>query len=294
MSTQKDKIKKVPLSLAKRRVESLITEAIICRELGWNIEFLSGGYDSYEDDELLDIVRKLYFSFGKKLWLNMGLLSEKQIGMLLPFTEGICGSIECLNEKLHKELCPSKPIRPIVNMLKCARKNGLKTAITIIIGLGENIDDYALLKQFIQEHDIDRITFYALNPHETTVFDKGPSKEYYARWIAMTRIDFPLTEIIAGSWVDRLSEVHLLLSAGANNITKFPSTSMFNSGFAKELERQVKIAKRKFRGSLTVLPDIDWNNIVDELPNDIFDEKLKSRIKIKIESYLKMMQKMKQ
>jgi len=289
MSTQKGKIKKVSSSLAKRRVESLITEAILCKELGWNIEFLSGGYDSYSDEELLDVVKKIYFAYGKRLWLNLGLLSKEQIELLKPYAEGICGSIECLDEKLHDELCPSKPLKPIIEMLDYAKKERLQTAITIIIGIGETIDDYALLKDFIEKHGIDRITFYALNPHKGTMFKKGPDKKYYAEWIALTRIDFPKIFIIAGSWVDRISELSLLLKAGANNITKFPAASLFNTRFSKEIEHQIRISGREFKGSLTRLPDIDWDEKIDELTSEVFDARLKSKIKIKMQSYLKMM-----
>ena len=293
MSTQKDKIKKVPLNLAKRRIESLITEAIICRELGWNIEFLSGGYDSYSTDELVNIARKISIVYGKKLWLNTGLLTNDQIRRLRPHTEGICGSIECLDPRLHADMCPSKPIEPIADMLIVAKSLRLKAGITIIIGLGESIKDFALLKDFIKKYDIDRITFYALNPHESTIFKSGPKPGYYAEWIALTRINFPKLEIIAGSWVDRLSEISLLLNAGANNITKFPSTSMFNSKFAEEIENQVRIADRRFIGTLTKLPRFDWNKIVDKLPAKEFNDDLKGRIKIKILSYIKMMKKKK-
>ena len=131
--------------------------------------------------------------------------------MFSPYIEGVCGSIECSDEKLHDKLCPSKPLKPIINMLDYASSHNIKTAITIIIGLGERIEDYGLLKDFITVHKIDRITFYALNPHETKFFSDGPDPKYYVSRIAKTRIDFPKLEIIAGSWVDRLSEINMLI-----------------------------------------------------------------------------------
>ena len=48
------------------RIESLITEVLLCKELGWNIEFLSGGYDAYNDDELRNILGKNYSSIWEK------------------------------------------------------------------------------------------------------------------------------------------------------------------------------------------------------------------------------------
>ena len=46
MSTQKKRIKNP--KLAKRRVESVLAEVMICKTAGWKIEFLSGGYESFE------------------------------------------------------------------------------------------------------------------------------------------------------------------------------------------------------------------------------------------------------
>ena len=78
------------------------------------------------------------------------------------------------------------------------------------------------------------------------------------------------------------------MRAGADNITKFPSMELFNSKYAKEIERQVRLANRKFEGSLIKLPNVDWNKEVSKLP---FDDKLKTKIKSKLEGYLELMQK---
>ncbi len=289
MSTQKGKIKNVPLGLAKRRPESLITEALLCRELGWNIEFLSGGYDAYTSDELVDLIKKIAAAYGKKLWLNIGILTDSQMDRVQPYVEGICGSLETLNPVLHDEMCPSKPLGPLIGLLERARKKGFKTGITLIVGLGETIDDFALLESFAQTHPIDRVTFYRLNPHPGTPFTAGPSTAYYSEWIARTRIAFPHLEIIAGSWVDKIEEIHLLLRAGANHITKFPSTGLFNTSFARRIETEIQQAGRIFHGTLTVLPAKDWDAIARDLDPALFDEKLKKKILLKVQSYLDMM-----
>ncbi len=291
MSTQKHKIA-VP-AMAKRRPESLVTEALLCRELGWNIEFLSAGYGAYRYDELLRVIRFIYAAYTKKMWLNIGTLNEKQLQDYAPYIEGVSGSVETLDPKLHDTVCPSKPLGPIIQTLDAAKARGYKTGITIIIGLGEDITHFLLLKKFIMQHQIDRITFYRLNPHEGTPFTEGPASDYYARWIALTRIAFPAIEIIAGSWVDRVDEIHLLLQAGANNITKFPSTSMFNSSFARRIEKEVRLGGRILQGTMTKLPAKDWNAIIDELDPVIFDSARKEKIKKRMQSYLKMMMRVK-
>ena len=37
----------------RRSLASLFAEAIICKACGWKVEFLSGGCDTYSDEELL-------------------------------------------------------------------------------------------------------------------------------------------------------------------------------------------------------------------------------------------------
>ena len=50
MSTQKDKIKDP--RKARRNVSNIYAEAEMCKRLDWNIEFLSGGYESFTTQEI--------------------------------------------------------------------------------------------------------------------------------------------------------------------------------------------------------------------------------------------------
>ena len=288
MSTQKNKIKNP--NLAKRRQESILAEAVICRFLNWKIEFLSGGYDSYSIEELVDITKKIYLITKQKQWLNIGILSKEELKQFKPYIRGVCGAIETINPKLHKKLCPSKPIQEIEEMFKQADFLNLKKGITIIIGLGETQEDIPLLFNFIEKHNIDRITFYALNPHKETPFTKGPNPEYYAGWIKETRKKFPKLEIIAGSWVNRLDEISLLLNSGASSITKFPSIKLYNTKYSEQIEEQVNKADRIFKSKMSGSLDYDFKGFVEQLP---FEEYLKSKIYLKLNKYLKKMKKRK-
>ena len=51
MSTQKKLIKDP--KKARRSFESILAEVFLCKKLGWKIEFLSGGYESFSRQELL-------------------------------------------------------------------------------------------------------------------------------------------------------------------------------------------------------------------------------------------------
>ncbi|MEM4244600.1 MAG: radical SAM protein [Candidatus Nanoarchaeia archaeon] len=249
MSIQKPRIKNP--KLARRRIEGILKEAEMCKKQGWKIEFLSGGYDSYTIKELVEITKKVYEATGQKQWLNIGVLSKTEMKKFKPYIEGVVGAVESINEKVRKEACPSKPLEEIKKMLIEADKLGLKKGITIIIGLGETEKDIEKLHKFIKKYKIDRVTFYRLNPHKGTIYKKGPESEYYTKWIAKTRIKFPKIEIIAGSWVNKLDEIDLLLRAGANAITKFPAIKLFGTKYAKKIEEKAKLAGRRFRGSLT-------------------------------------------
>ncbi len=283
MSTQKQRIKGAN---AVRKRESILAEALISKACGWRIEFLSGGYDSHPLPDIVWFAEQLSRITGRKQWLNIGALSRQEIESFMPHIKGVCGAVECVNPDIRKKVCPSKPLEPIEAMLDAAGDLGLEKAATIIIGLGETEDDIPLLLEFIRKHGLDRITFYALNPHEGTPFTKGPETDYYVKWIRAVRKEFPGMQIIAGSWVDRLGEIHQLLEAGADAITKFPAIKLFNTSYARRIEQEAENAGREFAGSLTRLPDADWEKEVEKLN---VDDDLKDKVKKKIYAYLKRM-----
>ncbi|MBD3303834.1 radical SAM protein [Candidatus Woesearchaeota archaeon] len=272
---------------AKRSMASILVEAVLAKKFGWNIEFLTGGYGIYPFAELLEIIQNVNKVIGKKVWVNLGAFTKEQLEQLKPYAEGICASIETAEENLHDEICPDKPIKPYSEMLKTAKEMGFKTSIAIIIGLGEKNTE--LLHNFIKEHQLDRITFYALKPVKGTIFEnkQGPTTEYYTDWIAKTRIKFPKLEIIAGTTARRYKEAETLFRVGANAITKFPATKLFGTEQAQAVEEGAKKAERTFKGTLTKLPDIDWDKEVDSLE---LDSKLKEQLKEKLKQYLDSME----
>jgi len=266
---------------SRRSLASILAEAIICKACGWEIEFLSGGCDTFNSTELLSIIKGIHKITGKKQWLNLGILTKEQLEAFQPYIEGICGTVECINPELRKKICPSKPLPPIEKMFRQCSKLNLKKAVTIIIGLGETIDDFNRLEKFIKKNKVDRVTFYRLKPQKGTIFEhsKGPKKAYYIEWVKKTREQFPDTEIIVGSWITHLEEIHSLLEAGADTITKFPSIRKFNSKEAKQIEEEAKKANRKFLGTLTKFPKISLTQIDKFNLNKDLKEKVKEKLK---------------
>ena len=171
-------------------------------------------------------------------------------------------------------------------MFKLCDKLGIKKTITIVLGLGERLEDVEVLKKFIKKHNVDGITFYRLKPQKQTVFEdaKPISRGYYVKWVKAIRDEFPKIKIITGSWLTHLDELHMLLEAGSDGITKFPSVRKFNSKYAKQIAAEVKKAGMKFGSNLTKPIKID---IDKELKKLDLDDKLKLEIKKQLIQYSK-------
>jgi len=242
---------------------------MVAKQMGWRIEFLTGGFGIFPFDELVNIADLVSRVYGEKIWLNLGPLSKAQINAFRPYIKGICASLETLEPILHEKVCPSKPIAPYEKMLSQAE--GLKKSIAIIIGLGEKREDFSYLGQFIEKHQLDRITIYRLHPIPGTPYAKGPSTEEFLWWIANIRISFPDIQIIAGTHADFLDEIDLVLRAGALGITKYPISKKFCSPEAHLIEKKFIGAGRQMRGTLTTLPLVDWLQEISRLdiPDDL-------------------------
>lgn len=249
MSTQKDKISN-PLK-ARRRIPNILAEAEMCKRLNWNIEFLSGGYKTFTNNEIKDIAYNIKNITGKGVWLNTGI--TRNLDIYDDEIIGITGAVETANPELHKKICPSKPLEDISEMLDKSKELGFKKAITIILGLGETLNDIGYLVKYIKEHDIDRIIFYSLNPHKETVYANcsQPASLYYAQVVSTIRLNFPDIEIICGTWIDNLANIGILILSGANGITKFPLFKMFGTKYGKRVEEEVKWSGRKLVGTFT-------------------------------------------
>ncbi len=270
---------------ARRGIGSILSEALFARNLGWRLEFLTGGFGIYPWPELVEIARMVSEVYGDKVWLNLGIMSNKQLEPFTPYIEGVCASIETVEPELHNKIAPSKPIEPFLKMYENMPSH-LKKSMTFIVGLGEKREDIKLLHEFIEKHQLDRITFYALKPVKGTRYTEGPTTEDYAWWIANTRIKFPKLEIVAGTTARRVEEIDIILKAGANAITKFPATKLFGSEQAHMFENKVKSSGREFVSTLTKLPDVDWDAQINSFN---LSDAVKLDLKEAVHGYLKKM-----
>ncbi|GAB4308841.1 MAG: radical SAM protein [Methanobacteriaceae archaeon] len=249
MSSQKPKIKQP--EKARRNIKSILAEAELSRRIGWDIEFLSGGYGSYSTSEIKKIAEDIYDITNKPVWLNIGITED--LNKFGDEITGVTGAVEIANPDLHDKICPSKSLEDIVNMLDTAGDLGFQKAITIILGLGETPDDLKYLFDMIRDVGIDRITFYSLNPHKDTYYGDKPSPAslYYAGVVSATRISFPKIKIICGTWIDNLANIGPLILSGANGITKFPLFKMFGTRHGRRVEEEIYWAGRECSATFT-------------------------------------------
>jgi len=267
---------------SRRSMGTMLLEALFCKVFNWRIEFLTGGYATMPFDELLEIIKNVSIVYGEKMWLNLGVLPQTFLEQCRPYVKGIVSSMETMHPEIHKEVCPNKPIEPYDRMF--SKLEGFKKSICIIVGLGDKLEDLHYLYDFIEKHNIERITLYALKPVKGTGYTKGPSSDEYLSWMASIRNRFPKLEIIAGTNLRRCEEAGHYMKAGANAITKFPATQQFGTEKAKMIDKMIRDENRNFTSNITEYPDIDWEKEIDSLE---IKEEYKLQMKEKLGDYLK-------
>jgi len=270
---------------SRRSLAGVLTNAFLAKHFNWHIEFLTGGYGIMPWEELKDIIKNTSQILDKKIWLNLGILPDHELEEVKPYVKGIVSSMETLNPELHKFVCPHKPIAPYDKMF--SRLDGFKKSVAVIVGLGEEFEDIKYLYDYIEKHNVDRVTMYALKPVRGTIYKEGPSTDEYIRWMASLRIRFPKVEIIAGTNLRRSEEAELYMRAGANAITKFPATKQFGTRKAKRIVSLIEGEGREFISNLTDFPDKDFYAEVDKLD---LNKELKEDIKYRLKGYLRTFQ----
>ncbi len=285
MSSIKDKVDR---KKAIRDISRVLAEAIICKRIGWKIEFLSSGYNAFTHEEIDEIAQMVSYVVKEPVWLNVGILKNLDFGN---YVEGIVGAVETFDMELRRKLCPSKHLEPIIEMLREAKEVGYKTGITIILGMGERRETIENLFKMIENLKVNKVIFYTLNPHKGTMFENEtpPPSIYVSEIISETRIRFPEIDITVGPWIENVPSIGLFLISGANSLTKFPLFKIFGTKIAKRIEKEVESVGRRLSGTITdinrILKSYDY---MQDVSFDISKEvlyKIESR-RLKIEEYI--------
>ena len=73
-----------------------------------------------------------------------------------------------------------------------------------------------------------------------------------------------------------------------NHFTKLPAIRYFGSDKFKTIKKETRKTGREMQVTLTVMPKVNWTKKINALS---FDKKLKKKIKIKLDVYLKSIKK---
>ncbi|MFT4326434.1 MAG: radical SAM protein [Candidatus Woesearchaeota archaeon] len=266
---------------SRRSMGSALLEALFCKVFNWRIEFLTAGLGAMNHKDMLEYIQNVHAVYGEKIWLNVGVISKEHLESFKPYVKGIVSSIETPHPEIHKEVCPSKPIKPYISMYNEARDLGYALSACFIVGFPG--DDINVWFDFIEENKLQRITVYALKPVKGTPFTKGPDHDTYLQWLAKLRIRFPRLEIISGTNLRRSEEIGYTLQAGVNAVTKFPATKQFGTHKAQLIVDMMQEENRNFTSNITKLPNIDWHKEIDALS---IKEAYKIQMKEKLQNYL--------
>ena len=270
--------------IAVRSIESVLAEALICKLMGWQIGYITGGLRVESVDTIIYLLTHLNKINNKKNWMNFGPYAHSEIKKLMPYTGGMGSAIESFDEQLHDFICPSKPLVVLRKFLENLKEEKMHKLITIILGLGENKDDINLVSENITKYNINTVQLCFLKPQENTLFQEvpAPDMKYMAYWVAKLRAKHPKLKIKVALVKERMDDLHLLLDAGANGFSRFLCFKEFAKEQAVQLEKECIKANRELQGHFTKVPKINIESEVNALP---FNQELKNKILPKAEQY---------
>ena len=279
-----------------RSPESILAECLICREMGWKVGYITGGLRVESTEYMVDLLEKIRTVLGHKTMMNYGPYTKTEVAAFAPHVEGMGCAIESFDEELHKFICPSKPLNSLLKFLANVQEANLEKFITIILGIGERMSDVDEVIRKVSEYNIDKVQLCFLKAQENTVFTETPAPDidYMAWWAARLRIAHPKLIIKIALVKDRIDDLHKLLDAGVNAITRYMIFDDFAGELAMKLQHECSLAGRELQGNFTYLPPLDLAKLVNDLPSNMIDAELKRKILIKANQYYLRLQRLKE
>ncbi len=276
---------------ALRSQESILAEALLMNLMGWRVGYITGGLRVESTPQMIQLLQNLAVVLGEKPMMNFGPYTKTEVAQLAPFVSGMGSAIESFDPDLHRFICPSKPLSALLKFLGYLQEQKLKKLITIILGIGEKMSDVDQVIAYVKQYEITTVQLCFLKPQEYTVFAQTspPNPDYMAWWCAKLRIACPDLIIKIALVKDRIGDFSLMLRAGANCFSRYMVFSDFASSFATELEVECQNANRELAGNFSVVPQFDIEQIMSELA---LAEDLKDKIKPKLVSYIKRLEKL--
>ncbi|MEO2154927.1 MAG: hypothetical protein ABGW69_03920 [Nanoarchaeota archaeon] len=230
--------------VSKRRIESIIAEAIIIKELNGELENFTGGVLGNDYSELVKITKLLYFIFKEPIWINLNVVPLKIWDEIKNYVQGLIYSTETFNEKLHNFVAPSKPLKPVEKLYEFLESEKKKKGATLIIGLGETWKDIKITNEFLETWQINQLNLYGLKPIPKTIYENKviPPLPYFLFWLAEIRIHNPKLVISASKSYRYINEYPFFYKTGANYYSKL----RFINDFGKKGFRYFNELNKKF------------------------------------------------
>ncbi len=296
LSTQKN----AKAFYSKRRIESIIAEAIIIKELNADLENFTGGVLGNDYSELIKITKLLYFIFKEPIWINLNIIPLKVWDEIKQYVKGLVVSTETFNERLHKFVAPSKPLNVAEKVYDFLDSEKKEKGATLIIGLGETWKDIKKTNEFLNTWEINQLNLYGLKPIKGTIYENKviPPLPYFLFWLSSLRIENPRMIISASKSFRYINEYFSFFKTGANYYSKLRFFHYFNKlGFKKfdelcekyNVPQKTKIVMDKEEFKEFKKRVLSYN--LEKLEKKVEFELNKELIKEKLLSYLKIMEK---
>jgi biotin synthase-like enzyme len=275
---------------ALRSPESILAEMIFCKAMGYTIGYITGGLRVEPNEYMKNLLTNAEKVIGYKVRMNFGPYMKSEIEAFGPLTAGIGSAVESFDESLHNYICPSKPLKSLMSMLKICKEKEIPTFITIILGMGEKQSDIEEVITKVKELHISMVQLCFLKPQENTVFSDvpPPDTKYMAWWTAKLRIACPAIIIKIALVEERVHEISVLLEAGANCFSRFMIFKEFGTKFTDAIISESKKANRTLIGEFNEVPELDCTELVDKTS---LDAEMKAKVLPKLEQYYENLQK---
>jgi len=291
---------KARIFVSKRTIESVIAEALILKNLNARLQDFTGGILGNDYSELIKLTKLLYYIFEEPIWINLNIIPLKIWDEIKDYVKGLIYSTETFNERLHKFVAPSKPLKQAIKLFEFLDSEKKEKGVTLIVGLGETWRDINVTNEFIETWQINQINFYGLKPIKGTIYENKviPPLPYILFWISELRINNPKLVIAASKSYRYINEYPFFHKAGANYYSKL----RFLHYFGKKGFRYFDYLNNKLgikQETVVFMNKEDFEIFKEKIMNfDIEKLEEKSNVEInkelfykKLESYLNLMAK---
>ncbi|MFT4343332.1 MAG: radical SAM protein [Candidatus Woesearchaeota archaeon] len=253
---------------AVRSRESILAEVLLCKSMGWRVGYLTGGLRVEPTEYLVGLGKLINDVLGERIMFNYGPYTKTETKMLSETLRGMGCAIESFDPKLHSFICPSKPLNSLIKFLGYLEDNSMEKLITIILGIGETMDDVNEVIDYVQKYNITSVQLCFIKPQYGTVFAKveSPDPKYMAWWTAKLRIACPKLIIKIALVRDRIEDFSLMLNAGANCFSRYLVFNDFGNDFARQLVAECKRVNRTLEGNFLSIPAINESELFKDVP----------------------------